>query len=75
MIGIQQHAGKVKKILKCPLFVAGNSQEKLSEQFQIDCGCCGGCGGGQAKNVIDLVVERGSPRQADYPYLGHNGKL
>ena len=56
-------------------FVAGHSQEKLSEQFQIDCGCCGGCGGGQAKNVIDLVVERGSPRQADYPYLGHNGKL
>ena len=47
----------------------------MSEQFQIDCGCCGGCGGGQAKNVIDLVVERGSPRQADYPYLGHNGKL
>ena len=65
----------LEKYLMSFFFVAGHPQEKLSEQFQIDCGCCGGCGGGQAKNVIDLVVERGSPRQADYPYLGHNGKL
>ena len=56
-------------------FVAGHSQEKLSEQFQNDCGSGDCIKGGSPRNAIDLVVERGSPREADYPYLGHNGKL
>merc|ERR1719479_269244 len=50
---------------------AGHTQEVLSEQFVMDChgeGCRGGFNG----NAIDFIIEKGSPTQADYPYVGHN---